>query len=133
MLLLLLLLVLTLVLTLSRAPRSDCGALSHILDQHHYAKDGVHAAAASMNGTCDVECGGIYGGNLQKAADAGLVSAAQLKAAARRIMMHRFSLGLFDPESAGTARLRSGVFNSSQTVHRCAPAAVCTCCLLSIC
>eukprot|EP01046_Picozoa_sp_COSAG06_P026936 COSAG06_NODE_2348_length_7031_cov_4.658973_3_plen_394_part_00 len=94
---------------------SDCGALSHILDQHKYVKDKLHAAAASMNGTCDVECDSVYSGSLLTAHTAGLVTQTQLAAAARRIMTHRFKLGLFsDPR--GT-KYFGGKYNQSTSVH----------------
>ena len=78
-------------------------------------KDKLHAAAASMNGTCDVECDSIYSGSLLAAHTAGLVSQAQLAAAARRIMTHRFKLGLFsDPR--GT-KYFGGIYNQSTSIH----------------
>ena len=49
-----------------------------------------------MNGTCDVECDSVYSSELLNAFQAGLVSVTQLAAAARRILTHRFTLGLFD-------------------------------------
>ena len=94
---------------------SDCGALSHIQDTHHYAADKVHAAAAAMNGTCDVECDGVYSSSLLPAFAAGIVSKEQLANAARRILRHRFSLGLFaDPRDHPYFR---GIYNVSGTVH----------------
>ena len=101
---------------------SDCGALSHIKDQHHYTSDGPHTAAASMNGTCDVECDKVYSGNLLKAYTAGLVSKTQLADAARRIMTHRFKLGLFDDPRQNA--YWSGKYNDSKTVHAPEHAAV---------
>ena len=90
---------------------SDCGALSHIQDQHK-----------SMNGTCDVECDSVYSKSLLAASTAGLVSTTQLAAAARRILAHRFSLGLFD-DPRGTEYWQ-GKYNSSATVHSAEHAAI---------
>ena len=94
---------------------SDCGALSNIMKTHHYAHDEIHAAAASMNGTCDVECDSVYSGALQKAHDAGLVTRAQLADAATRILVHRFQLGLFDDPRGGA--FWNAPFNLSSSVH----------------
>ena len=60
------------------------GALSHIQNEHHYTSDGPHTAAASMNGTCDVECDSVYKKDLLTAYKAGLVSVKQLAGASRR-------------------------------------------------
>lgn len=102
---------------------SDCGALSHIYDQHHYATDRVHAAAAAMNGTCDVECDSIYAGYLLRAAQSGLLLPGQLSSAVRRILQHRFSLGLFD-DPRNTTYFSDPRFNTRDSIHSPAHAAV---------
>ena len=75
-----------------------------------------------MNGTCDVECDSVYSKSLLAASTAGLVSTTQLAAAARRILAHRFSLGLFD-DPRGTEYWQ-GKYNSSATVHSAEHAAI---------
>ena len=107
---------LTMHASLTLLVRCNCsGALSNIQSQHRYTSDGLHTAAASMNGTCDVECDGVYQANLLNAHTAGLVSDKQLADASRRILTHRFKLGLFD-DPRKTA-FWQGKYNDSSTVH----------------
>ena len=97
---------------------SDCGAVGYIQTPHRYASDGQHAASAAMNGTCDVECGkhpSVYKTYLLDAHTAGLVSAEQLAAAARRVLMNRFAVGLFD-DPRETSYF-SGIYSDPKTVH----------------
>ena len=94
---------------------SDCGALSNIEKDFHYTSDGPHTAAAAMVGTCDVECDGVYGAHLSDAYTQGLVNVTQLAAAARRILKHRFKLGLFNDPTGHP--YMTGAYNSSTTVH----------------
>ena len=68
-----------------------------------------------MAGTCDVECDGVYQANLLNAHTAGLVSDKQLADASRRVLTHRFKLGLFD-DPRRTA-FWQGKYNDSATVH----------------
>eukprot|EP01043_Picozoa_sp_COSAG02_P028758 COSAG02_NODE_1759_length_11042_cov_3.648725_6_plen_267_part_00 len=98
------------------------GALSHIRDQHHYTSDGPHTAAASMNGTCDIECDSVYSKELLNAHTSGLVSDTQLADATRRILTHRFKLGLFDDPRNHT--YWKGKYNDSTTVHSAEHAAL---------
>jgi beta-glucosidase len=98
------------------------GALSNIQKTHHYTSDGPHTAAASMNGTCDVECDSVYSKDLLNANKAGLVSDKQLADASRRILTHRFLLGLFD-DPRKTAYW-GGKYNDSSTVHSPVHAAI---------
>ena len=58
-----------------------------------------------------MECGTVYKTYLQQAADAG--SAALVREAARRVLLHRMLLGFFDPmDSQPLLRL-----NDSTVVH----------------
>jgi len=100
---------------------SDCGALSNIATQHHYAADKLHAAAASMVGTVDVECDSVYSSSLQAAYDGGLVALAQLRAAATRILAHQFALGLFD-DPHGSRWYADPAMSDAATVHSAAHA-----------
>jgi hypothetical protein len=68
-----------------------------------------------MNGTCDVECDSVYSKDLLNAHTAGLVSNTQLADASRRILTHRFKLGLFDDPRNHT--YWRGKYNDSSTVH----------------
>lgn len=76
---------------------SDCGALSNMQTNFHYTHSGAATAAAAMNGTCDVECDSVYGKSLQDAVTNNMLQPGQLTGAARRILTHRFKLGLMDP------------------------------------
>jgi len=101
---------------------SDCGAIKNIWSQHHYTSDGPSTAAAGMNGTCDVECDSIYSQYLDQAYKSGLVSLEQLSAATRRILTHRFTLGLFDDPRQHP--YFTGIYNDSATVHNAAHAQI---------
>lgn len=75
-----------------------------------------------MNGTCDVECDSVYSKNLLNAHTAGLVSIVQLADSSRRVLTHRFKLGLFDDPRNHT--YWQGKYNDSSTVHSAEHAAL---------
>jgi beta-glucosidase-like glycosyl hydrolase len=84
---------------------TDCGAISNMINANHYAKDGVDAAAKALNGGADMELGDTYfsplssGGSnsLGQAIKQGLTTAARVEVSVRRLLVHRFRLGQFDP------------------------------------
>ena len=77
---------------------SDCGAINDITANHHYAPDGVTAAAQGLKAGCDTDCGGVYGGNTVKAVGAGLLSEATVDTSLVRLAKIQMKLGLFEPK-----------------------------------
>lgn len=81
---------------------SDCGAVSHLLDRHHYAATPQEAAAAAMNAGVDLECGScgtiqqVYRNYLRKALEEGLVTQERLDQAVLRVLRAREKLGILD-------------------------------------
>jgi beta-glucosidase len=82
---------------------TDCGAVSHLFDQHHYAKGPEQAAAAALNAGVDMECGSwsdtpyVFKNYLLKAQQDGLVTTASIDRAVTNVLRLRFELGMFDP------------------------------------
>jgi beta-glucosidase len=78
---------------------TDCGALSNLINSHHYVNSGPEAAAAAINAGVDLECGGaeIFLKHLGTAVEKGLVSEGTITEAAYRVLRGRFRLGFFDP------------------------------------
>jgi beta-glucosidase len=79
---------------------SDCGALTDMVDGHHFFKTGAEAAARSIIAGCDLDCGIEYRQNVQEALDKGLLEVKDLDRALERILSARFRLGEFDPPEA---------------------------------
>jgi beta-glucosidase len=82
---------------------SDCGAIDDIYSNHGLAKSGAEAAAMAVKAGCDLECGCTYGiacdyGELQKAAQQGLVTEGDIDRSVKRLFIARFRLGMFDPD-----------------------------------
>lgn len=81
---------------------SDCGAIRDIYTPqpkgHGYVKDADHATKIGLEAGCDVDCGGIYPGNLVHAVNAGLVKKETVDTALTRLTMMQMKLGLFDPK-----------------------------------
>jgi beta-glucosidase len=82
---------------------TDCGAMSNMVDQHHYVKTPGEAIAAALDAGVDMECGwfsaypDIANNYLEGAVKQGLVSEAVVDRAVARILAARFKLGMFDP------------------------------------
>ncbi len=77
---------------------SDCGAISDIWNNHHYAADPVHAVADAVEAGTDLSCGDEYLA-VPAAVRAGLLSEQDVDRAVERLFRARFRLGLFDPPS----------------------------------
>ncbi len=77
---------------------SDCGAISDIWDNHHYAPDAVHAVADAVEAGTDLSCGNQFLA-VPAAVRAGLLSEQDVDRAVERLFRARFRLGLFDPPS----------------------------------
>ena len=77
---------------------SDCGAIVDVSDGHHNAPDITHAAAVSLQAGTDLSCSIWSPGfnTLGNAVRQGLVTEAQVTAAAERLYTARAELGLLD-------------------------------------
>jgi beta-glucosidase len=83
---------------------SDCGAVTDILNGHHYATSIEEAAADAMKAGTDLFCDwplegrvGFARSGLLTAAEQGLLPVAALDLAVTRLFTARFQLGMFDP------------------------------------
>jgi beta-glucosidase len=77
---------------------SDCWAVSDFYKFQGYAAGPAEAAAMALKAGTDLECGVDYH-HLMDALKRGLVTEADIDRAVRRVMMARFRLGMFDPDS----------------------------------
>ena len=75
---------------------SDCGAISDIAYNHHYAKDAAEASADAVKAGCDLACDDAYGA-LMDAVNRKLIGEVELDRAVKRLFTARFQLGMFDP------------------------------------
>ena len=84
---------------------SDCGAVTDILNGHHYVKNLAEAAAVSMKAGMDNECTDFFmpvtdNSDYVRYIDAvkqGLMSEKDIDTAVKRLFHARFALGMFDP------------------------------------
>ena len=78
---------------------SDCGAIRDFLPRwHHVAEDGAEASAKAVLAGTDVECGSEYK-HLPEAVRRGDIKEADLDRSLRRLLIARFELGDFDPDT----------------------------------
>jgi beta-glucosidase len=77
---------------------SDCWAVSDFYTFQGYAKDPAEAAAQAVRAGTDLECGVDYN-YLMESLKRGLITDAEIDRAAKRLMIARFKLGMFDPDS----------------------------------
>ena len=75
---------------------SDCDSIDDIFRQHRIVATAEEAAALALKSGLDLNCGSTYGA-LVSAVRQGLASPADIDRAARRLMLARFQLGMFDP------------------------------------
>ena len=76
---------------------SDCGAVTDMVEGHHFYGTGAEAAAKSILAGCDLDCGMEYRQNLKEALAKGLLDVRDLDRALERVLSARFRLGEFDP------------------------------------
>lgn len=76
---------------------SDCGAIDDIYAHHRLVDTPAEAAALAVKNGCDLNCGKTYR-SLVEAVERGLISAADLDTALRRLFTARLRLGMFDPQ-----------------------------------
>lgn len=77
---------------------SDCWAVSDFYNFQGYAAGPAEAAALALKAGTDLECGVDYR-HLTEAVGKGLATEEDIDRAVRRVMMARFRLGMFDPDS----------------------------------
>ena len=78
---------------------SDCGAIRDFLPRwHHVAEDGAEASAKAVLAGTDVECGSEYK-HLPEAVRRGDIKEADLDRSLRRLLIARFEVGDFDPDT----------------------------------
>lgn len=77
---------------------SDCWAVSDFYRFQGYADDAAGAAALALKAGTDLECGVDYR-HLLESHRRGLITEADINRAVKRVMMARFRLGMFDPDS----------------------------------
>lgn len=77
---------------------SDCWAVSDFYNFQGYAAGPAEAAAMALKAGTDLECGVDYR-HLMESYRRGLVTEADIDRAVRRVMVARFRLGMFDPDS----------------------------------
>jgi len=78
---------------------SDCGAISDIQNNHHFAPDAPTAAAMGLKAGCDTDCGGVYGGNAIAAVNRSLLSEDTIDISLKRLAKIQMRLGLFAPKA----------------------------------
>ena len=95
---------------------SDCGAIEDFVHGHKTSLTPEAAAAQAVSAGCDLCCGGIYR-RILAAVEQGLLSEAEIDTCARRLLLTRFRLGMFDPPARDRyRRLGDHVVNSPR--HR---------------
>lgn len=74
---------------------SDCWAIRDFHEHHMVTRTAPESAALALKTGCDLNCGNTYL-HLLTALQEGLVTEADIRTAAERVMTTRFRLGLFD-------------------------------------
>lgn len=75
---------------------SDCGAIDDIYKNHQVVNTAEQAAALSMRGGCDLNCGHTNA-FLVSAVKQGLIAESEIDRSVKRLFEARLRLGLFDP------------------------------------
>ncbi|MFZ2287662.1 MAG: glycoside hydrolase family 3 C-terminal domain-containing protein [Bacteroidales bacterium] len=77
---------------------SDCWAISDFYNFQGYAGSPAEAAARALKAGTDLECGTDYS-HLMESYKLGLITENDIDRAVKRVMLARFKLGMFDPDS----------------------------------
>ena len=101
---------------------SDDGAVQQIangmtagnLHGHGYVHSVPAAAAAALEGGCDVDYGGGYSSGAQSAVDQGLIDEQTIASAVRRSLSTRMQMGEFDERQASSATWDGNPWNSTR-------------------
>src|SRR5450759_2153755 len=90
----------------------DCGAISDILEGHHYSKSNAEAAAMGLKSGVDTDCGGVYQSSALDAIKQGFITEADMDLALINIFTIRMRLGEFDPQNIVTyAGIKPSIIN----------------------
>ena len=93
---------------------SDCDSIDDIFKHHKIVGTAEEAAALGVRNGCELDCGRTYDA-LVKAVKQGFISEPEIGAAAQRLMLARFQLGMFDPpEKVKWAQIPYSVNQSTQ-------------------
>lgn len=84
---------------------SDCDAVANVHLFHHYRLDAAEAAAASLKGGTDLNCGNTYAA-LPLAVQRGLVTEAEIDRSLARVLEGRRMLGTAFNQSSPWARIK---------------------------
>jgi beta-glucosidase len=77
---------------------TDCGALSHLIHEHKYAKTPEESATLAIKAGVDVECGSeIIRSAALNAVKEGMLTEDEINVNVARLLKVRFMLGMFDP------------------------------------
>lgn len=102
---------------------SDCGAVSHVADAHHYAYSPEEAIADCLNAGLDMEGGyfakypDVMNNYLPQAIEKGLVTQEVVDHAVSLVLEGRFKLGMYDPpEMVPYSKIPSSVIGSEEHV-----------------
>jgi len=77
---------------------SDCGAIWDIYHGHGLQPDSIRSSVMGVKAGCDLTCGDEYSG-LTVAVRMGFISERMIDNSLKRLLMARFYLGMFDPDS----------------------------------
>jgi beta-glucosidase len=98
---------------------ADCGAVDDVYSGHGLASSPEAAAAMAVKAGCDLECGCTYDiacdyNRLKAALGQGLLTEDDIDRSVRRLLMARFRLGMFDPDSlVSYAQIPASVVDSA--------------------
>jgi beta-D-xylosidase 4 len=76
---------------------SDCGAISTIMNTHHYTNTVEDTVALALHSGTDLNCGSFYSDHTQAALDKGTIVEADIDRALERTFNVLVRLGYFDP------------------------------------
>ncbi|PTN05033.1 xylan 1,4-beta-xylosidase [Mangrovibacterium marinum] len=96
---------------------SDCGAITDFFTSHKVSSDAVHAASKAVLAGTDVEC--VWQNypfmQLPEAVERGLIKEEDIDKSVMRLLVGRFDLGDFDPDSiVPWAQIPASVLNNKE-------------------
>lgn len=101
---------------------SDCGAIADICNKeprgHGYAPDCTHAAADGIIAGTDMDCGGQYTPNIEKAVSGGLLTESDVDRTFSRLTDIQMRLGLFDSDKKSQPYFNYGLEAIDSAAHQ---------------